>query len=116
MEQRHSIGNESHLLRIMRSILRFREEFRVTIQSDVMDVSQIAEVVQATDDFSGREIAKLIIALQGIIYASSDGVLTRKMVQMIVETKVAEHKDKRQMVGTNILCPITVNAYPGLGK
>ena len=45
-----------------------------------MNAEQIAEVVRETDNFSSRDITKLMIALQGAIYASKDGTLTPVMV------------------------------------
>lgn len=106
MKRKHGGENRSLSHRLKRLFVRTQEqEFRVDIHGDVMNAEQIAEVVRATDNFSGREIAKLMNALQGAIYASKDGTLTPRMARRIVDTKVLEHWDKSRMVGTNQLCP-----------
>lgn len=106
MERKHGSENKTLSDWIRDRFIQKQEDFKVNIQNDVMNASQIAEVVLVTKNFSGREIAKLIIALQGSIYASKDGTLTPMMVKRIVDTKVSEHWDKHKMVGANVLCPV----------
>jgi len=81
------------------NIFNSEESFRAAIEADVMGEAQTASVVEATAGFSGREIAKLMIAVQGSIYASPDGVLKSDMIDNVVAIKVAEHKVKLEMTG-----------------
>ncbi len=83
-------------------MLRLEEHFRATIEENAMGEDQVKRIVKATDGFSGREIAKLMIAFQGAIYASSSGILTSKMIEKIVQTKVEEHKVKLEMTGVDL--------------
>jgi ATPase family AAA domain-containing protein 3A/B len=76
-----------------------KQNFDVTIQSNVLNEEQMKRIVDATETFSGREIAKLMIAVQGATYASEDGTLTPEMVDEIVAVKVSDHKEKRGMSG-----------------
>lgn len=77
-----------------------KKDFLITIDKNVMDERQRKRISDATDRFSGREIAKLIIAIQGAAYASEKGIVTSKMIDDIVKIKVADHKEKREMCGT----------------
>jgi len=63
-----------------------------------MNEEQINTIVARTTGFSGREIAKLMIAVQGSVFASNDGVLTSAMLEKIVSTKVDEHVMKLKMM------------------
>jgi ATPase family AAA domain-containing protein 3A/B len=49
------------------------------------------------DGFSGREIAKLMISVQGAAYGSAAGRLTREMLLRVVQWKVQEHRAKGRM-------------------
>lgn len=48
--------------------------------------------------FSGRKIGKLVVALQGALYVSSDGALSSVAAWKLAETKVKEHLDKIKMM------------------
>jgi len=97
MERKHNARSKMLSSKLKEFFHRKEDKFKVNVDDDVMDAKQVAAVVEATVGFSGREIAKLMIALQGAIYASKNGSLTSKMVQRIIATKVAEHRDKRRM-------------------
>ena len=62
-----------------------------------MNKEQTDRLVDQTSTFSGREIAKLMIAIQGAAYAVEHGNLTSKMVDEVVQIKVSDHKEKRKM-------------------
>ena len=74
-----------------------KDKFSVTIENEAMDEKQVDEITKATEGFSGREIAKLMIAIQGNIYASTDGKLSREMITDIVYLKVKDHEMKIRM-------------------
>lgn len=75
--------------------------FRAVIDEDVMNDTQLHHFVKATDGFSGREIAKLMLSLQGAIYSSIDGKLDYNLAANILEMKIKEHEMKAEMRGTN---------------
>ena len=55
--------------------------------------------VQKTTGFSGRELAKTMIAIQGCMYGSNNGKVDVQMIEKVVRVKTAEHKEKRVMMG-----------------
>jgi SpoVK/Ycf46/Vps4 family AAA+-type ATPase len=67
------------------------------VDDDVMDAAQIGQTVKETSGFSGREIGKLMIAMQGAIRSSETGRLSRLHCQEIIDAKVDEHKEKMKM-------------------
>ena len=89
--------DEDTLMSRLREMLYGKDTFSAKIEENVMDGKQLEEIAIATDGFSGREIAKLMIALQGEIYASAEGTLTRNMIENIVQLKVTAHDIKKKM-------------------
>ena len=75
----------------------------MSIESDLMTGLQLESTVAVTQGFSGREIGKLMVALQGAMYVSADGKLDFATAWKLIETKVGEHIDKLDMVGDNPL-------------
>ena len=53
----------------------------------------------ATENFSGRQIAKLMISLQGAVYGTHAIKLTPELVKKVTERKISENKRKREMAG-----------------
>lgn len=92
--------NESLWQRALHRIVKDRNEsFAPIIDSNVMNEDQLNSIVSLTAGFSGREIAKLMIGIQGGIYSSTNATLTSDIVDKIVESKVKEHKKKILMSG-----------------
>ena len=83
------------------------DSFLISVDANVMTGGQLKKTALITKGFSGREIGKLTIAMQGAIYASKNGKFCKKDAWKIVERKVLENKVKRAMVGSNKLS----NAY-----
>jgi len=81
----------------IRAYLTKEEPFRLRIDGDVMDDEQLGSVVDATHGFSGREIGKLMIAIQANLYSSDRGKVTKDMVQTITDIKVDEHREKLKL-------------------
>jgi len=54
--------------------------------------------VEITKGFSGREISKLMIAIQGDLYGSRDGKLGLEEVISSLRRKAVEHVEKANMV------------------
>ncbi len=57
------------------------------------------KVGSATTNFSGRQIAKLMISLQGAVYGTKDIKLTPELIQKVTLRKISENKRKREMAG-----------------
>ena len=55
------------------------------------------EISQATSGFSGRQIAKMMISCQGMIYGTTKSALTPEMLVTLVKRKVDEHQRKMEM-------------------
>ena len=66
----------------------------MSIESDLMTGEQLESTVAVTYGFSGREIGKLMVALQGAMYVSKDGKLDRVAAWKLIETKVQQHQAK----------------------
>eukprot|EP00937_MAST-01D_sp_MAST-1D-sp2_P000014 g14.t1 len=58
---------------------------------------QLVRLAREVDGFSGREIAKLMVSVQGAAYGSADCVLSDEMLARVVRWKVAEHRNKARM-------------------
>ena len=69
-----------------------RQAARIAIAPDVDD-AYLASVADLLDGFSGREISKLFISVQGSAYgsASSSPLVDRRLVEEVVGWKLAEH-------------------------
>jgi SpoVK/Ycf46/Vps4 family AAA+-type ATPase len=88
---------ENKLMLRLNEMMYGKDTFSVTIENEAMDEKQVEDITKATEGFSGREIAKLMIAIQGNVYASTDGKLTREMITDIVNLKVNDHEMKIRM-------------------
>ncbi|RLN72313.1 hypothetical protein BBJ28_00020440 [Nothophytophthora sp. Chile5] len=58
------------------------------------DAAIMAQYGELTRGMSGREIAKMMLYLQSIVYAQDEVVVTPKLVNRVVNEKVDEHKRK----------------------
>ncbi|KAL9190357.1 hypothetical protein ACHAXT_007568 [Thalassiosira profunda] len=67
----------------------------MSIDSDLMTGEQLERTVEMTQGFSGREIGKMMVALQSAMYVSPDGTLDHQSAQKLIQTKVKEHKQKQ---------------------
>jgi ATPase family AAA domain-containing protein 3A/B len=86
-----------------------RKPLIMSIERDLMTGSQLESTVAVTRGFSGREIGKLMMALQGAMYVSKDGKLDFVTAWKLIETKVREHLAKIDMVGNNLLSRLDAN-------
>jgi len=60
---------------------------------DITD-ADLDKVAQATEGLSGREISKLIAAVQAAAHGSADGACTKAMLDDVTKTKLVEHAKK----------------------
>lgn len=54
-----------------------------------------------TEDFSGREIAKLMASVQAAVYGSKECVLDPSLFREVVDYKVAEHQQRKKLVAVH---------------
>lgn len=65
------------------------------LKVDQFDYNAVcSRIAEMTDGLSGREISKLGVSWQAAAYASTDGLLTEKMVMDKVEDIIRQHKQK----------------------
>jgi SpoVK/Ycf46/Vps4 family AAA+-type ATPase len=89
---------KNRIVATLQTLFLTQDPFQATIEDEVMNTEQLNDIVAKTGGFSGREISKLMIAVQGAIFASSDGILTPIMIEKIVSIKVKEHNMKVEMM------------------
>lgn len=99
LEKTHT-QNKCLWQRVIHRMIKDRNEsFNPNIESNVMNENQLNSIVSMTAGFSGREIAKLMIGVQGGIYSSENATLTSDIVDTVVTSKVRDHKNKVLMSG-----------------
>lgn len=66
---------------------------------ELKDISEevIREAARKTEGFSGREIAKMMAGVQAAVYGSKDCVLDANLFREVVDYKVAEHHQRREL-------------------
>ena len=62
---------------------------------DITD-ADLDKVATATEGLSGREISKLMAAVQAAAHGSLDGACTKAMLEEVTQTKLVEHERKAQ--------------------
>ncbi|EFJ44341.1 hypothetical protein VOLCADRAFT_64976 [Volvox carteri f. nagariensis] len=77
----------------------------------------LAETARATEGFSGRELAKLLAAVQAAVYGAPQPVLTPEIWRTVLARKLHEHAERRSFRlghhGTGDSAPVL--AGPGAG-
>ncbi|KAL3673017.1 hypothetical protein V7S43_002314 [Phytophthora oleae] len=63
----------------------------------VLDARVMTQYGEMTVGMSGREIAKMMLYMQSIVYAQDEVVVTQKLVDRVVKEKVDEHKRKQEL-------------------
>lgn len=74
-----------------------RQQKRIDIQGLNDDI--IKEAAAKTTGFSGREIAKLMASVQAAVYGSLKCVLDPTLFREVVDYKVAEHQQRKNLAG-----------------
>lgn len=62
-----------------------------------VDATIMTQYGELTRGMSGREIAKMMLYMQSIVYAQEDVVVTPQLVDRVVKDKVEEHKRKLEL-------------------
>jgi hypothetical protein len=69
----------------------------VSVSKDTREFGWLKSAVGMCSGFSGRELAKVMIAVQGVMYGEV-GTINSKVVEKIISRKVLEHAEKAKMV------------------
>jgi hypothetical protein len=68
---------------------------RPTITVEGVGLRRLAEVGAQMDGFSGREISKTMLGVQGAVYGSMGCVCDGDLFESVIEDKLAEHVEHR---------------------
>ncbi|KAF6780018.1 hypothetical protein AHF37_00515 [Paragonimus kellicotti] len=69
---------------------------RIRLADDIDYTAECEEVARRTEGLSGREISKVAVAWQTAAYASEDGILTKAMMESVVNSAIAANRKKRE--------------------
>lgn len=76
------------------SLMNEREKKPVRIEEDCHSEDAVDEIADTIDGFSGRQIAKMMIAMRYAVTMSEDLALTVDMMTQVVQSKVDEYREK----------------------
>lgn len=76
-----------------------KQQQKIEIKGLTDDI--LREAAAKTDGFSGREIAKLMASVQAAVYGSENCVLDPQLFREVVDYKVAEHQQRRQLAAAD---------------
>jgi len=68
-----------------------------TVEPKEVLLQTLAKYGGRTNGMSGREIAKMMLYLQSIVYAQDDVKVSQKLVERVVQEKIDEHKRKLEL-------------------
>ena len=88
-----SSGNEGIFKRLSNILLR-RKLVADKISVKNVDDTLLWEIAEATEGFSGRELAKFMASVQATVYGSHEPVLTADMMRTVLDLKLKEHKQR----------------------
>lgn len=78
--------------------LRRRKSAADVITVNGVGEDQLWEAAQATEGFSGRELAKFMASVQAAVYGSHEPVLTKDMFARVLQLKLKEHGQRQAFV------------------
>jgi len=70
----------------------------IEVQEEAKKGKWTKDSAEKCKGFSGRELAKLMIAVQGVLYGSERGKLGEDDIKRVIRQKVIEHEEKKQML------------------
>lgn len=77
----------------------------IEVDADGLDDAYWADLAKRTDGFSGRAIFKLMLSVQGAVYGQQKPVLTKDLLEDVVQQKLTEFENKASGF-TNLIEPI----------
>ncbi len=85
------IVNESKAFSIFNWFLRKKQ---ITIAEECYQDGTVTAISEQIEGFSGREVAKMFIAVQYAMYLAPNNTLTKDILKAVVKHKILEHKQK----------------------
>lgn len=85
------IANESKAFSIITWFWRKRQ---IIIAEECYQDDTVTAISEQIDGFSGREVAKMFIAVQYAMYLTPNHTLTKDILKAVVKHKILEHKQK----------------------
>ena len=79
----------------IRKTLGGSEQVKVEVKGITEEV--LREAARKTEGFSGRELAKLLASVRGAVYGEKESVLTSDVFREVVDYKVAEHQQRKNL-------------------
>eukprot|EP00519_Triparma_laevis_P013417 CAMPEP_0182490716 /NCGR_PEP_ID=MMETSP1321-20130603/470_1 /TAXON_ID=91990 /ORGANISM="Bolidomonas sp., Strain RCC1657" /LENGTH=734 /DNA_ID=CAMNT_0024692941 /DNA_START=28 /DNA_END=2229 /DNA_ORIENTATION=+ len=70
----------------------------IEVEEEATKMGWAKDSADKTKGFSGRELAKVMIAVQGVLYGSENGKIGVQEINKVVRQKVTEHAEKKRMV------------------
>ena len=91
-------GAQAGVVERISSWLRRRKSAADQIQVRGVGEEELWAAAQATEGFSGRELAKFMASVQATVYGSHEPVLTGDMFKRVLELKLKEHEQRQVFV------------------
>lgn len=89
-------------------ILGYKPKTLLKIEKDVLSEKKLREIANKLDNFVGRDISKMVIAIQQAVYASKDRTVNTDIIKRIVNLKV---KQKQKELSGFINKPKALKEY-----
>jgi ATPase family AAA domain-containing protein 3A/B len=88
---------DKYIVNDLRKVVRDGNEYEVALNVEAgIDQIFISSIVQKLDGFSGREIEQMVSELRISAYNVGGGILTKDIVNDVVDEKIKEHKHDMQ--------------------
>lgn len=91
-------GAQAGMIERISAWLKRRKSAADQIQVRGVGEEELWAAAEATEGFSGRELAKFMASVQATVYGSHEPVLTGDMFKRVLELKLREHKQRQVFV------------------
>lgn len=91
-------GAQAGMLERLGAWLKRRKSAADQIQVRGVGEEELWAAAEATEGFSGRELAKFMASVQATVYGSHEPVLTGDMFKRVLELKLREHEQRQVFV------------------
>eukprot|EP00798_Chlamydomonas_sp_ICE-L_P022724 gene22724-29884_t len=89
-------GKASSISERISAMMRGRKSGAEQIEIQGIDDVLLWEAANATEGFSGRELAKFMAAVQAAVYGSHEAVLTPELYRSVLARKMKEHEERKE--------------------
>jgi ATPase family AAA domain-containing protein 3A/B len=77
---------------------KYQSRMKITIDSNCYSDETFRNIALKIDNFSGREISKLLISLQYAMLLNPNHMFTMNDFHEVVDEKITQHKEKLGMM------------------